>query len=404
MTPLQTLEIRASEIRRRLSEIGGTDDLTDELRSELATLRREYVDNEHKQTALKIAGDTPATPTTTDTAEGREFRSLVDRGNVGEIFDGVVNHRVIDGANAELQEHHGLDQNTVPLALLVRSWPDELEKRAAGVTNAPADVGQNQASIIDYVFPDSSGVFLGIDMPTVGVGEAVFPVLTTPPDVHTPAEHADAADTAHTFEASVLSPSRIQAAFSYSREDRARFAMMDESLRENLSAGLSDGLDDQILTGTNGLFTGTNLSNHNVSAITTYDDYVSEFGYGRVDGRFASSTGDLRVVMGAGTYAHAGKVYRNNTVDTPVLDRLMDITSGVRVSDHVPAVASSKQNAVIRRGMRRDMVAPIWEGIALIPDEVTAAKKGQIIVTGVMLHAVKILRADGFYKQQTQHA
>ena len=50
--------------------------------------------------------------------------------------------------------------------------------------------------------------------------------------------------------------------------------------------------------------------------------------------------------------------------------------------------------------MRRDMTAPIWEGVTLIPDEITKAAHGQIQLTAVMLHAVKILRAGGFYKQQ----
>ena len=57
MTPLQTLEIRASEIRTRLSEMGGIADLTDEHRSELDRLRNEYQDNERRQSAMKIAGD-----------------------------------------------------------------------------------------------------------------------------------------------------------------------------------------------------------------------------------------------------------------------------------------------------------------------------------------------------------
>ena len=39
----------------------------------------------------------------------------------------------------------------------------------------------------------------------------------------------------------------------------------------------------------------------------------------------------------------------------------------MKVSAHVPPVASKKQNAVVRLGMRRDMVAPIWEGLTLIP-------------------------------------
>ena len=50
------------------------------------------------------------------------------------------------------------------------------------------------------------------------------------------------------------------------------------------------------------------------------------------------------------------------------------------------------------------MVAPIWEGVTLIPDEVTQAKKGEIVITAVLLHAVKIIREEGFYKQQVQVA
>ena len=122
-----------------------------------------------------------------------------------------------------------------------------------------------------------------------------------------------------------------------------------------------------------------------------------------MDGRYASMTSDLRIVMGSGSYAHAGSVYRNTSVDRNVIDRLMEITSGVKVSAHVPAVASKKQNAVVRLGMRRDMVAPIWEGLSLIPDEVTKASSGQIVITAVLLHAIKIVREAGFFKIQTQH-
>ena len=45
--------------------------------------------------------------------------------------------------------------------------------------------------------------------------------------------------------------------------------------------------------------------------------------------------------------------------------------------------------------MRRDMTAPVWEGVTLIPDEITKAGSGQIVVTAVMLYSVKILRAAG---------
>ena len=51
-----------------------------------------------------------------------------------------------------------------------------------------------------------------------------YPVLTKNADVRVPAENAAAAETDRSmFSADVLTPSRLQASFFYSREDRARF-------------------------------------------------------------------------------------------------------------------------------------------------------------------------------------
>ena len=398
MITTQRLAIRASEIRGRLAELAGVDELDDETRGELEKLRNEYTDVETRSQAA-ILSESIDPPIETrhreeGDAEGREMRSLISKCNVGKIFDSALERRATDGPEKELQEFHKLNENQVPLALL--------ETRA--VSPAPGQVGQNLEPIIPYVFPDSASRFLGIDMPTVPVGDSVFAVLTSELDVGTPAENATQAETTGAFSANILSPSRLQASFFYSREDRSRFAGMDEALRMNLSDGLSDGLDKQVLQGTNGLLTGTNLGNHNASAETTFEGYIQGFGYGRVDGRFASMTSDLRAVMGSGSYAHAGGTYRNTSVDRNAVDRLMEITSGIKVSAHVPAVVSHKQNAVVRLGMRRDCVVPLWQGISILDDQITKASSGQIVITAIMLHAVKIVRAAGFYKIQTQHA
>ena len=139
--------------------------------------------------------------------EARELRQLMDKSNVGEIFDAALGKRAVDGASAEIQKHYGLDVNQVPLAMLVKDWPgdDDLEKRA--VTPAPGNVGQEQNSIVPYVFPQSAAAFLGVVMPTVPVGEAVYPVLTKKLDVGTPAENAEQDETTGSFSADVLSPS-----------------------------------------------------------------------------------------------------------------------------------------------------------------------------------------------------
>ena len=405
MTPLQKATIRASEIRSKLAALGGAEELTDEQTTEIEELRNEYQTVETRVQALTVAEDEPTIETR---GEDRQLAELIGGSSIGAIFSATLEHRATDGRTAELQTELGLAPNQIPLALL-RSAP-RMEERA--VTPAPGNVGATQAEIIPGVFPMSCAAFLGIDMPTVATGEAVFPVLTQNAVVGVPAENAipsgtgidSEGATTGAFSAEMLSGKRLQAAFFYSREDRARFAGMDSALRMNLSDALADKLDQQILNGAEGLFNGTNLGNNNVSAVTSYALYKSGLAYGRVDGTWASTVGDLRIVMGSGTFAHAATQYRGNNADQSAADELMAKTAGVKVSAHVPAVAASKQNAVIRLGMRRDMVAPIWEGVTLIPDEVTKASSGQIVVTAVMLHAVKILRSGGFHKQQTQHA
>ena len=397
MTDLQRAALRAKEIQGRLAELGGKSEFDDAERSELDKLRNEYVDLTRRMSALEIADMTEtATP-------DHQEAELLTRGNVGELFDSVLSHAMPTGANAEIQAHYGIDGNQIPLEML-RSDEDTEGLRTRAVTPAPNDVGQNQASIVPYVFPDSVAAFLGVSTPTVGVGEAVYPVLTKAPTVGTPAENAAQAETTGAFSADVLTPSRLQASFFWSREDAARFSGMSSALRMALSEGLSDALDKQIIAGTNGLLEGTNLPNHNVSTETTYALYRNQFAYGRVDGRYASGVGDLRVVMGSDTFAHSAGQYRGNADNMDALMSISDATAGVRVSAHVPDTASSKQNAIIRLGSRMDMTAPLWQGISILTDEITKAASGQIVVTAILLHAVKVLREDGFYKQQTQHA
>ena len=380
-------------------------ELTEETRAELDTLRTEYTDTERRMAALKIS-EPDRTPIESRTSEGTEYRSMLERANVGNVYDALLNHRAVSGAEAELQQHLGLAGNQIPLDLLRSGGRGGggLETRA--VTPGAANVGQTEMPVVPYVFPQSAAAFLGVDMPTVGVGEAVYPVLTATLSVEALAENAAGTETTGAFSSDVLVPSRLQASFFYSREDRARMSMLDSALRQNLSDGLADGLDDAILTGTNGLFTATNLPDNDVAAADTFDTYLSNLVWKQVEGRYAAMASDLRIVCGSGTFADLGSTYRNNSVDRSALDRLMELTGGVMVSAHVPAVDSNNRlDAVIMRGMSMTAVAPMWEGVTIIPDEVTKAANGQIVITAVMLYAVKILRtAAGLVKQGTQHS
>ena len=94
-------------------------------------------------------------------------------------------------------------------------------------------------------------------------------------------------------------------------------------------------------------------------------------------GSTRSSTGDLRVVMGSGDVRARGlAVQRQQRQHRRSHAALGAAGIPVRVSAHVPAVSGNKQNAVIRLGSRRDAVAPVWEGVTLIPDEITKVGGG----------------------------
>ena len=400
MTKLGELQLKQSELREKINALLNkerTEEETAELRE--ATDSAQGLELELRAAIMiEDEADKNARAVNLD-PEALELRQLTNRSNLGSILSAAVEKRSTEGPEAELQQHHGLAQNQIPLDLL-RLRPEE-----RAVTNAPTNVEVDQEAVVQPVFANSAGAYLGIYQPTVAMGDAVFPVLTSRPSVKGPFTGSDdAAETTGAWGSELLVPERIQASFFWKRTDAARFASMDSALRMALNDGLAEKADQEIVNGADGLLNGTNLPNHNTSALTTFANYISNFCFGRVDGRYATDQKMLRVLMGASTYGHAGSVYRSGTADFSALDSLMAKTDGVQVSAHVPAVSGNKQNSVIRLGMRRDMVQPMWNGVTLIVDEVTLSGKGEIEVTAVLLLATKIIRAAGFYKQQTQHA
>lgn len=395
MTALQKLNIRASDIRLKLSELASAEgELSDEQRSEIGKLKAEYQDIETRSQALTIAGDAEPEPEPVDDAEGRELRSLIDNSDVGLIVDAALSKGIVDGETRELQEHFELDANQVPLECL--------ETRA--VTTAPTNTGRTQAEIIMPVFARGAAGYLNIPTPTVPVGDRLYPILTNRPTVGGPHTDSTSVDeTTGSFTADALSPEIIKARFFYRRTDAARFAGMDSALREALGSALLEAHDYQILRGTAGLFTGTNITKTAGSgSADSFQTYVSRLGFGRVDGRFANMLSDIKVLVGSATFAHMGTQY-----NTPVYDNAANVLSnklgGLRVTAHAPAVASSKQDAIVRLGNRRDAVSPVWQGVSLIPDEITGAATQEINITAYMMFAMKILRAGGFAKIETQH-
>ena len=114
---------------------------------------------------------------------------------------------------------------------------------------------------------------------------------------------------------------------------------------------------------------------------------------------------DVKLVVGASTYKASGAAYRSNNADYNALDAMQRISGGVRVSSHVTAVAAKRQDAIAKLGPAVGMVAPVWQGVTIVPDEITKLKStGEIVLTAVMLYAVKVIRADAYARVRVQVA
>ena len=391
--------LKLSEIREKLNDLNAVTDLSEAQQTEERDLlaSRKTTEVEYRE-ALTAEADEHATVPVD--AEDREYRDLLARGNVGRILTAFVEHRACDGAESEIQQHRGLASNQVPLDML----RVPVEHRA--VTTGPTNVGTTEQPVIMPVFARGIGAFIGADRPTVDAGTVAYPVLDQRPDVGGPHTDSTAVDeTDGSFSSSLLTPGRVQSSYFYRRTDAARFSSLDLALRQALNGGLEEKLDAELMAGTEGLLTGTILANHAAAAVTTFALYMSQFAHGRVDGRYAAALADVRAVVGAPTYAHMGNQYRSNNVDYSALDTLNKKTSGVRVSAHVPSVASKKQLALVRLGMHdRAVLQVLWDGVTIIPDEIGKATTGEIAITAVLLVATKVLRPASFYKQETQHA
>lgn len=405
MTTLQRIRLRLSEVRSRLNEISGLEGeaFTAEIRAEADALQLEFSDLETRHRAAIIAEGEPTDPASENTGEGAELRQLTGRAKLSRYLASAATGSPVDGAEAELREAYGIeDASGVPWAAIAPRQLSDVETRADAVTPAPSTLPRSQDAILARVFPSTGAAFLGVGMPRVPVGEASFPVLTSGQTAKTLAKGGTVESVAGTFSVLNLSPKRITARFSFAVEDAAVLRGMESALREDLSASLASAIDKAILTGdgtapnVSGFFdssSGSLTVPSNPSAVASYENYLASIG-DQIDGQYANGAGAVRVLIGAQTAGHMVRTLQSGSGMT-AWESVSRLAGGLRVSGSVPAMdgTSKVQHAIAKRGTARAAVAPIWEGVRLIRDEITGAASGQVHVTALGLYSFGFVRA-----------
>ena len=383
MTTQQRISLRLSEVRTRLNEIAGLDDLTDEVRAEGAKLREEYETLETRSQFAILAGET-VTEARED-GEGAEVRSLRRRARVGDFVAAALTGRAVRGASGEYSHALGLD-GRLPLDLLEPERRPETRAVTPGPSN---ETITSTRPTVPYAFERTDAAALGVRMPTVSPGEAHFPALTTAPPAAPQAEDAAADATAAAYTLTKRTPTRITGQFVIRLEDIALFPAMETDLRRSISRALADRLDKEIIIGDGSSPNLSGLFNQatDVTAAASVETFAT--GVARiaalVDGRHANGWGDIRLLLGVDTFELYAGLFQSNG-DVSLFDYLAGKVGMVRVSNKGPAKASNAQKGLALLGAQGQSVqVPVWSGVELISDPYTQAAKGQRIVTAVML-------------------
>ena len=205
MTTSQELDIRISKITDEINTLNAKETLAEGEATKLEELSSEYsAKGAQFRAALTVEGEAEsrAQDLFAGDAETRELAQLTKRANVGDILSATFEKRQTSGEAAELQKHFGLGSHQVPLEMLRINR--SVEERAAATV--PASIGDaSQAPVITPVFASGDGAFLGIERPTVAVGDAAYPVLSTMPSVKGPfTDSSEAAQTDAEFVATNL--------------------------------------------------------------------------------------------------------------------------------------------------------------------------------------------------------
>ena len=387
MDEILKLELRMSEARQELADLLEKDPDSEKigtLNSEMRALDRQIM-------AHKIAKPDPETRVVEgESPEGRELRQLVSKASLGKMMAGIADDGQGNGAERELRQARNLPDNYIP-------W-DMLEKRAAVAVSG--DEEGNTTPWIQRVLPQSAAAFCGIDVMTVPVGEVLVPVITTGVTIGFVAPGAAQAESSPIAAVTTLTPRRGTGNFPIAKEDLLKFPGMEDAWRMELTEAVQNAIDVDLLTLTGkGLLVSGGTAPTNPTSATSAATFLSDV-YGAVDGAYATSVNQNRLLVGPEVYGYLGSLIYDTGSGMTVADKLMGIGVGILATDNVPDYAGNHQDAVVIKGpARRNAIGVTWAGIEIIRDEFSLAREGQLRFTVAVMWDFENVREDGFVRK-----
>ena len=345
---------------------------------------------------------------------------LRDRISLARYLVGCAEQRNLDGAEGELRAELKLSDQAVPLEALLPTPEERADavspQDAAGQPLASGTINVSTGPMLERIFTQTDTAFLGIGMPMVPAGERRYPVMVGGTSAAMQARGGEPDAGAAKFSVVDANPHRLTGRYVLDLEGVAEMGgMLESTLRADLRREMGFQLDNQVL---NGDGTGANVSGILASlddeafpALTggakdpvqlTWEN-ARQMLYTLLDGKYARTESDVRLLIGDSTYNRLRNVYRSGDAsDVDGIDALRAMGAAVRRSFLIPAQsaylpsATKREQHVVWAAEPMAAVAPVWQGITMIRDPYTNAGKAQIVLTAHMLFDFIFRRKDGW--------
>lgn len=346
---------------------------------------------------------------------------LRDRISLGRYLHAIARDAVPDGAEAELRAELKLSDQAIPLEALLPTAEERADaispQDSKGDPLGSGDINLSTGPLLTRVFTATDTAFLGVSMPSVPAGERRYPVMTAGTTASMQARGAGPDAGAAKFEVVDANPHRLTGRYAFDLEGVAEMGgLLESTLRSDLRTEMGWQMDNQILNGTgaanqvSGIIASLADTPFPALAGAAKDpaqltwETARQMLYDNLDGKFARTEGDIRLLIGDSTYQRLRSVYRNGATASNVdgIDALRAMGARLRRSFLIPAQAAyldsatKREQHVIWAAEAGAAVAPVWQGVTMIRDPYTEARKAQVLLTAHMMFDFIFRRKDGW--------
>ena len=346
---------------------------------------------------------------------------LRDRISLGRYLHAIARDAVPDGAEAELRQELHLSDQAIPLEALLPTAEERADaispQDSAGDPLGSGAINLSTGPLLTRVFTATDTAFLGVSMPSVPAGERRYPVMTAGTSASMQARGAGPDAGAAKFEVVDANPHRLTGRYAFDLEGVAEMGgLLESTLRADLRTEMGWQLDNQILNGTgqanqvSGILASLTDTPFPALAGAAKDpaqltwENARQMLFDNLDGKFARTEGDIRLLIGDSTYKRLRSVYRNGATASNVdgIDALRAMGARLRRSFLIPAQsaylasATKREQHVVWAAEPGAAVAPVWQGITMIRDPYTEARKAQVLLTAHMMFDFIFRRKDGW--------